>query len=294
MDTLLSTVIVNEDKEYGERLAEMFRANPYVSVNEIFESAELASVYLTMNRADIVVIDTGITCVDFEKVAERLRKGNLRTVIVFTEEWAAEASETSLEKFNERKSEFIGKGLCDFFIGRPAALVEVHEIVIKALLMHNKRSTSPVIIRTFGSFSVMCEDKPIRFSNAKARELLALCIDRMGAELRMEEIIDTLWPDKLYDDNVKRLYRKAVSNLRDSLNGAAGEVVFETSRGTCCLDVTKISCDYFFFMKSLRHGTMSESVLAHYLTEYAWSEDTVARLYFSALREMEKEERKKG
>jgi two-component SAPR family response regulator len=288
MDTLLSTVIINEDKEYGERLAEMFRTNPYVSVNEIFESAELASVYLTMNRADIVVIDTGITCVDLEKVAERLRKGNLRTVIVFTEACDTEASEASLEKFNERKSEFIGKGLCDFFIGRPAALVEVHEIVIRALLMHDKRSTSPVIIRTFGSFAVLHEDKAIHFSNSKAKELLALCIDRMGSEMSMEEVIDVLWPDRPYDDNVKRLYRKAISNLRKSLNDAVGETLFKTSRGFCSLDVSKISCDYFMFMKEYSREKVDASVMDYYLPEYTWSEFTIAKLFFDSMKRKER------
>ncbi len=36
----------------------------------------------------------------------------------------------------------------------------------------------------------------VKFRNAKAKELLALCVDHRGGEVTMEEAIDKLWEDR--------------------------------------------------------------------------------------------------
>ena len=50
-------------------------------------------------------------------------------------------------------------------------------------------------IRTFGKFDVFVDGLPVRFKDAKAKELLAICVDRKGELVGTEEVIDKLWKD---------------------------------------------------------------------------------------------------
>ena len=75
------------------------------------------------------------------------------------------------------------------------------------------RQRKRIAVRTFGRFDVFAAGRPICFKNAKSKELLALCVDRRGGEVMMDEAIDMLWPERPYDDRVKKLYRKSVLML---------------------------------------------------------------------------------
>ena len=58
---------------------------------------------------------------------------------------------------------------------------------------------SKIWIRTFGTFDVFLDGVPIRFPSAKAKELLALLVDRRGGSLTAEQAIGYLWEDRAID-----------------------------------------------------------------------------------------------
>jgi CheY-like chemotaxis protein len=128
----------------------------------------------------------------------------------------------------------------------------------------------------FGRFQLFVGDELVYFSNAKAKELLALCLDHRGGEVTMEEAIDKLWPDRLYDDKVKKLYRKAVMALQATLKEAGAEEIFRTRRGSCYANVANMECDYFQFLET-RDSEVS-LYDGNYLFDYGWGEETLAML----------------
>jgi len=128
----------------------------------------------------------------------------------------------------------------------------------------------------FGRFQFFVKGELVYFANAKAKELLALCLDHRGGEVSMEEAVDKLWPDRVYDDKVKKLYRKAVTSLQATLREVGVEEIFITRRGACYVNVSGIECDYYSFLedrnweKCLYGGS--------YLFDYEWGEETLALL----------------
>jgi hypothetical protein len=52
------------------------------------------------------------------------------------------------------------------------------------------RPRPQITLRTFGRFDVFLDGKLVNFTSAKAKELLALCVDRNGGDVTMEEAID--------------------------------------------------------------------------------------------------------
>lgn len=101
------------------------------------------------------------------------------------------------------------------------------------------------MIRTFGRFDVFVAATLIHFPNAKSKELLALCVDRRGSGVTMEEAIGLLWPDTPYDEKAKRRYRKAIMMLHHTLNMHGIPDIFVSKRGQCYIRPEKILCDYY-------------------------------------------------
>lgn len=133
-----------------------------------------------------------------------------------------------------------------------------------------------IVAHMFGRFDVFLNGQLILFRNAKSKELLALCLDRCGGSVSMEEAIDKLWPDRAYDDKVKRLYRKAVIELRKTLQGKGIYDFFETGRGICYIYKDRVKCDYYEYLEDPEKN--AGLFRGEYLFDYSWGEETVAIL----------------
>ena len=70
------------------------------------------------------------------------------------------------------------------------------EEVEKALLKAVKRCRKEVFIRTFGHFDVYIENELVHFRNLKAKELLAMLVDRRGT-VSMEPAVNILWDTRI-------------------------------------------------------------------------------------------------
>ena len=114
------------------------------------------------------------------------------------------------------------------------------------------------------------DGEAVYFPNAKAKELLALCVDHRGGAVTIEEAVDKLWENRAYDDRVKNLYRKAVMQIRQVLAEHGAEALFSGSRGACQIDVRQMDCDYYEFLQGNRDALRAWQISGSYLEEYSW------------------------
>ena len=165
----------------------------------------------------------------------------------------------------------------DYYLTKPYDREDITEVLERARLL-SARQKKRVYIRTFGRFDVFIEGKAVHFPNAKAKELLALCVDHRGGMVTIEEAVDKLWEDRAYDSRVKNLYRKAVMQIRQLLAEYGAEELFSGSRGTCQIDVRKVDCDYYELLEGNVEAQRVWRASGRYLQEYSWAEETSARL----------------
>lgn len=134
-------------------------------------------------------------------------------------------------------------------------------------------SAPHVFLRAFGRFDVFADGRLVDISSAKAKELLALCVDHCGGDVTMEEAIDKLWEDRACDQRSKNLYRKTVSYLRHLFEDLGCPEVFSSARGRCHLNRELVECDYYRYLSG------GDALFAgEYLSNYAWAEETAAWL----------------
>ena len=64
----------------------------------------------------------------------------------------------------------------------------------------SRRQKKPAYIRTFGRFDLFINGELVIFP-IKGKELLALCVDNKRRDVvTMEEAVDKLWENRLYDE----------------------------------------------------------------------------------------------
>ena len=162
---------------------------------------------------------------------------------------------------------------------QPVALVMVPVSSTKCFMCLNSQSDSMVpgfssataavrrivFARLFGPFSLMVDGEAVHIRCEKARELLALLIERRGAFVTTREAIALLWECEP-DDKSRARYRKIASRLMAELRKVGIEYIVESDRGARRIVPEYIDCDYYDYRDGLKAPTDA------LLPEYSWSE----------------------
>ncbi len=133
-----------------------------------------------------------------------------------------------------------------------------------------------VFIQTFGRFEVFLDGKPVEFKSFKAKELLALLVDRKGGIVTTEEILTYLWEDRPDTASSRNLCRKVVQRLHRNLEEyGIGDIVKRYTRGRS-LNTDKVRCDYYDYLEGSEEG--KNAFRGEYMSNYSWAEETLSRL----------------
>lgn len=137
------------------------------------------------------------------------------------------------------------------------------------------RDAVRVRIDTFGYFAVFVNGNPILFTSKKAKELLALLVDRRGNFINSKDAASILWDDELLTDAVLARYRKVAMQLRRTLEEYGVEELIETVNGQRRIRKDKVSCDLYDFLDA---DNGDKQFSGFYMTDYSWGEVTLGEL----------------
>lgn len=237
---------------------------PDIEVAGAFSNPLQALEYLKENPVEAVFLDIEMPELNGIILAEKMRELYPDLVVIFI---------TGYEQYTLDAL----KVKADYYMTKPYDSRDIKEVLERAKLL-SARQRKRVYIRTFGRFDLFIDGKAVYFSNTKAKELLALCVDHRGGAVTIEEAADKLWEDRIYDSRVKNLYRKAVMQIRQLLSEYGEEDIFSGNRGSCQIDVQKVDCDYYELLKGNPEAVRAWEITGNYLQEYSWAEETCARL----------------
>lgn len=227
-----------------------------------FNLPSKAIQFVQKNKVDIAVLDIEMPEINGIELGKKLRSIQPDIVIIYITGYESYA----LEAFQVYAAAYILK---------PFDAEDImHAINTAKLLVKGKKKE--VYAKTLGRFDLFVQDKLVFFANAKAKELLALCIDHQGGTVTMEEAIDKLWEDREYDKRVKNLYRKTIVQLIATLKHVGADDIFINQRGVCYIDKEKIDCDYYELLN--RNMEVIDNFHREYLFEYSWGEKTLLEI----------------
>ena len=138
-----------------------------------------------------------------------------------------------------------------------------------------KATEKLLTIKCFGNFEVLYNGKSLPFKRKKAKELLAILVDRSGSGMTAKQICAILFPDDTDDSKNSAYLRQLILDLKTTLKTVGAEKVLCHETPFYRIDTNRVRCDYFSHLdtgKPQFHG--------EYMTQYSWAESTCAMLQF--------------
>ena len=257
----MKTIIVDDEIWAIEQLKSELDNQKDIEICGCFSGTEKAMEYVQTNKIDFALLDVRMPGRDGLEFGCELRKLQPEVIIVY------------VSSYPEYFSEAYRNVRADYYMLKPYRKEDVEDVLVRARLL-SKRQRCRIQIRTFGRFDVFVDEQVVNFKNAKAKELFALCVDRKGGSVKMEEAIDKLWENSPLSENVKTRYRKAIAYLNALFADYRLPEVFVNGYGNCYINCNKVECDYYEFLDS----NEKPQFFGQYMHEYSWAEETAARL----------------
>lgn len=153
--------------------------------------------------------------------------------------------------------------------------VEPEALERELTFLYGKPETEKrVYIRTFGGFELLVDGKPVQFKRAKAKELLAYLVDRMGSGVTTKEACAILFEDAPYDTSQKNYFQTIVTELKSALKQAGIEEILKKTRNNLAVDVNAFECDSYQFLKG--DAASVNQYRGDYMPSYSWAEFSAA------------------
>ena len=256
----MKAIAVDDEIYMLETLQEAVSASSDIERVEAFSACSAALAYATENPVDIAFLDINMRGIGGLGLAEKLMELHPRCKIIFCtgyEEYAVSA-------FQLHVSGYLMKPITP-----EAVQKEIDHI--KGVKAAEKLLT----IQCFGNFEVFYNGGILPFKRKKAKEFLAILIDRNGAGMTAKQICALLFPDDTDDAKNAAYLRQLVMDLKNTLKAIQAEDVFRHDTPYYRVDTNLVRCDYLSFL-----DTGKPEFHGEYMTQYSWAEETCAMLQF--------------
>lgn len=169
-------ILITEDNYFEKlRLIKFVQTyNPDFNI-ECFDNYNDSLEYAKNNIVDLAMLDIKINSDDGYELARELKEINNETEICFVSGY----SENAINAF---KLDAIG------FIEKPYDYDEVSKLLDRFMAIPQKKAL-PVFVKTFGKFEIYKNNEIVTFNSAKAKELLAFLVNRLGETVGLDDIV---------------------------------------------------------------------------------------------------------
>ena len=256
----MKAIAVDDEIYMLETLQEAVSASSDIEVVDAFSSCSAALAYAAENPIDVAFLDINMRGIGGLGLAEKILELQPRCKIVFCtgyEEYAVSA-------FQLHVSGYLMKPITP-----EAVQKEIDHI--KGVKAAEKLLT----IQCFGNFEVLHNGQSLPFKRKKAKELLAVLIDRNGSGITAKQICAILFPADTDDTKNAAYLRQLVLDLKNTLKMVQAESVLKHETPYYRIDTNLVKCDYLSFLETGKPEFHGE-----YMTQYSWAEETCAMLQF--------------
>lgn len=254
----MKVIAVDDEHLVLEDLRDFCLALPQVSAFSAFSNPADALEHAAKEKIDLAFLDIEMPVMRGLELAERLNRIDSGIKIVFVTGF----KEYAFDAFGVNAIGYVLKPFSEEMIRR--------EIEKAASFL--PAAAQRIQIKTFGYFDVFVQNKPVYFSSSKAKELLALLVDRRGGCVSTENAISMLWPDRDYDDTVQSLFRKVLKSLRVALSDAGISEILVDARNQRSVDTDTFACDLYQALEKNENTLLTYA--GEYMNGYPWAKVT--------------------
>ena len=256
----MRAIAVDDEIYMLETLQEAVQASADIEAVETFSSCSSALAYAAEHPIDVAFLDINMRGIGGLGLAEKLMKLHPRCKIVFCtghEEYAVSAFQLHVSGY----------------LMKPITVEAVQKEIdhIKGVMAAEKLLN----VKCFGYFEVFHNGEVLPFKRKKAKELLAVLVDRNGAGMTAKQICALLFPEDTDDTKNAAYLRQLVLDLKNTLKAIGAEDVLCHDTPYYRVNTGLINCDYLSFL-----DTGTPQFRGEYMAQYSWAETTCALLQF--------------
>lgn len=239
-----------------------------------FQDPHEALAYVMEHEVEAAFLDITMPEMDGIELGRELKKIRPNIEIIYVTGY----DDYALESYRVGGRAYLLKPYTDEDLDNAYALLKrligTHKSEETAKIEVNE--TSRIHMRTFRNFDMVVDGMTVAFTNAKAKELLALLVDYRGGSVTNIQIFYKLWEGKEYNNVTSTYVRRTIRALRLQLEECGISDILISSRATQSVDTSKFTCDYYEVLKgSQEYG---KAYKGYYMTQYSWSEETNASI----------------
>lgn len=261
----MNTIVVSD--ENSEILDFQYKVRKFQEIKILgtFENSEEAVFFTMSHNVDLVVICIMVREADGILLGKRFREIYPDILLLFILE---------LEKLECHVSELL-KFQATTFLDRNYS-EEKLLYAIETVRLLSKRRKRRIYVRTFGHFDLFVDERPVMFRSNKAKELLALLIDRQGGTVNTDQIICALWEERPNDEATQNLCSKAFRSLKKELNEYGIQEILINKRGIRSVDTALFECDLYNLLSGDEDA--KKQFYGEYMADYSWAEERIGQL----------------
>ncbi|HEY8444794.1 MAG TPA: response regulator [Bacilli bacterium] len=248
---MINVVCIDDERLAVENLKYHLKKFPEINVVGGFTDVQPFYECLQLNDIHLVFMDIEMPGINGLELAAQVLEKYPHIEIVF----ATAYNQYAVQAFELNAIDYILKPLS------PKRIEQTIEKVKSKINIIPKEKK--IFIRTFGGFDIFIDDELIPFKFAKAKEVLAYLITKMGKSVGWMTIADDVWPD-LYDDKkLMNNFHVASFSLRNFLNENGIGDIYDYSRNLYRIDPTKFECDLFKLHDVYAEYKNTRKILVH-------------------------------
>lgn len=222
-----------------------------------FSRSAQALEWLEENAPEIALLDINMADMNGLVLAAKIKTRRPDTVIIFLTGY----SEYAVDAFAMHASGYLLK---------PVSQKRLEEEFAHALSGRQaQRPTPHIIAKTFGSFDLLVDGRPLAFARARSKELLAYLIDRQGGSVTRPQIFAALWEDVPYDRSMQKQLDVVVRSLRKTLGEAGISEILELRQGVFRVVPERLDCDLYRFLRGDLDAV--NAFRGEYMSAYPWA-----------------------
>ena len=154
--------------------------------------------------------------------------------------------------------------------------IEKHQIMF---LQKQKQSLEA---KTFGNFTLIYENKVVKFTRTKSDELIGYLIYKKGSSVKTKELISVLYGEHADSARYGSNFRNLIVDIKHTLSELQIQNFFIAEYNNFRINPEVIKCDYYDFLEG--DPTAIKSFAGEFMSQFTWSEETIPFLEQKALK----------
>ena len=256
-------IMIMDDEELALRGAQdvVARLCPDSTIR-LFQFPIDALEHLTKERVDVVFLDIEMPGIHGLELAQRIKLCQPKANIIFL---------TGYSQYALDAHELYVSGV----LLKPVTEEKVRR-ALENLRHPPELLTKRVRVQTFGNFELFLDGKPVHFSRARSKEVLAYLVDRRGATSSLAEISAVLFEDRPDSQPIRRQVQTFIQQLMSDLKSVGLDDLVIKQRNSFAVDPQRFECDLYEFLDLRPSGV--NAYHGEYMSNYSWAEFTNGQL----------------